>query len=156
MSSQHVACYPTESQYDRWKARADAIGYKTYSQFLQDMIEAGIKADKGFETAVDPDESPQQLRRQRNELKAELDQARDRIENLEEQAFLGERRAIRRYVRDNPGATTDEIIDYMERTASERTLRYLSMGSEIYGDTDANGQDAWYPTPDGATAEEGD
>ena len=138
--TQHVATYPTKDQYERWKARADELDVSC-SQFMQDMIEAGMKADRGFETNVNPDESVHQLRRQRNELKEALDRTRQRIEELEEQAFYAERRAVRRYVEDNPGATTEDIIEHMRETVPNRVIRYLD---DIYADVDGDGQHGWY------------
>lgn len=141
--SQHVATYPTTDQYERWKARADELDVSC-SQFIQDMIEAGMKADRGFETSIDPDESVHQLRRQRNELKEELYRARERIEELEEQAFYAERREVHQYVEENPGATTEEIIEHLRATVPDRLVRYLD---DVYIDDRDEGGDGWYPDP---------
>ena len=142
MSSEtlHVATYPTEDQYERWKARAEELDVSC-SQFMQDMIEAGMKTDRGFDTTVQPDESVTHLRRERNELSEELERAHERIEELEEQTFHAERRTVRRYVENNPGASTEEIIEHLRATVADRVVQYLD---EIYADLDADCEGDWH------------
>lgn len=120
-----VYAYPTEEQLARWDKRQEQVGARSRSQFICDMVEAGIKADKGFSTIVEPDESVHELRQQRNDLKDELARARDRVEQLEEQLHHGEREAIEEFVEDNPGATYDDIVRHLSRTIPERMDRYL-------------------------------
>mgnify|MGYP000695878062 CR=1 FL=1 len=77
--SQPATTYPTSQQYARWKDRAKDFGMSV-SEFIQYMVEAGLKK---FDARVEADESRQELRQQRNDLKAELEHARDRIDTLE-------------------------------------------------------------------------
>lgn len=121
VESKHAATYPTQQQYDRWAARADELGMST-SEFIEAMVEAGMK---DFDVTVNPDETNRELREQRNELKDELDRARDRIQDLEDTVYHGERRTIKEYVQTNPGAPYDEIIRHVMRTVPERVTTHL-------------------------------
>ncbi|MFC6837228.1 hypothetical protein [Halomarina ordinaria] len=119
--TQPAMAYPTKTQYARWKAHA-ADYEMSVSEFMQAMIEAGLKK---FEVAVTPDEPAHELREQRNDLKAELDHARKRIQRLEDQVHGGERRTIRRYVEQNPGVSYEEIVQQVIDTAPSRVSRHL-------------------------------
>lgn len=121
VESKHAATYPTQQQYDRWAARAGELGMST-SEFIEAMVEAGMK---NFDATVNPDETNRELREQRNELKDELDRARDRIQDLEDTVYHGERRTIKEYVQTNPGAPYDEIIRHVMRTVPERVTTHL-------------------------------
>lgn len=92
------------------------------SEFIEAMVEAGMK---DFDVTVNPDETNRELREQRNELKDELDRARDRIQDLEDTVYHGERRTIKEYVQTNPGAPYDEIIRHVMRTVPERVTTHL-------------------------------
>jgi len=118
---QSAMTYPTEDQYDRWKRRAEEMDMSV-SEFMQAMIEAGMKK---FDVSVEPDEMNQELRQQRNDLRDELQHARERIEALEDRIHHGERVAIRRYVEDNPGATYDDIVQHVIDTAAGRVTTHL-------------------------------
>lgn len=120
-----VYAYPSEEQLSRWDERRDYIGINSRSQFICDMVEAGIKADKGFSTTVAPDETTHELRQQRNDLKNELARARERIEQLENRLHSGEREMIERYVTENPGATFDDIVRQVVDTVPGRVNRHL-------------------------------
>lgn len=113
--------YPTEDQYQRWKRRADDRGM-SMSEFVECMVEAGMKK---FDATVTPDESVRELRQQRNDLKEELRDARERIERLEDELYHGEREAIREYVKENPGAEYDEIVQHIIDTAPARIVDRL-------------------------------
>ena len=113
--------YPKEDQRDRWEERADDMGM-SLSEFIQAMTEAGMKK---FDASVQPDESAGELREQRNELKAELDRARERIENLETRLYEGERQTIIQFVEDNPGATFEEIGQHVADTVPIRVSNQL-------------------------------
>ncbi|WP_299237225.1 hypothetical protein [Natronomonas sp.] len=87
------------------------------------MVEAGLKKFDASE--IDPDETNRELREQRNNLKAELDRARDRIADLEDAVYHGERQAIKEFVDTNPGASYDEIIQHVIDTVPERVTTHL-------------------------------
>lgn len=103
--TQPAMTYPTNAQYARWKKRADELDMSV-SEFMQGMIEAGMKK---FDATVEPDETPYELREQRNDLKDELDHARARIDRLENRLHRSERAAVSQYVEQNP------VIDALER-----------------------------------------
>lgn len=112
---------PTSNQYDRWKVRADQMDMSV-SEFMQAMIEAGLKK---FDATVEPDETRRELRRQRNDLKNELDRARSRIEELEEQLHRSEREAVRRFLETNPDAAFEDVVQHVIQTVPERVNRHL-------------------------------
>lgn len=118
-----VSTYPSEDQLERWKARSEDMGFRSRSEFVEAMVEAGLK--KFDATDVDPDETNRELREQRNDLKAELDRARTRIKELEDAVYHGERQAITEYVEENPGATYDEIIQHVIDTVPGRVTTHL-------------------------------
>ena len=131
----HTATYPSESQYERWKNQADQMGMNM-SEFVQAMVEAGLKK---FDAAVvQPDETNRELRQQRNDLKTELDRSRERMRELEDVVYRGERGDIKDYVEQHPGATYDEILQYITRQAPGRLSRHLTEmeGEEIQVDGD--------------------
>ena len=142
-----ASTYPTEAQYSRWKEHADELGM-SMSEFVECMVEAGLKK---FDVTVTPDETNQELRQQRNDLKEELDHARYRIERLENELHLGERWAVRSYVRANPGATYHEIIQHVIDTAAGRVTSHLDglEGDSIQVETDESGTELYYPLNDG-------
>lgn len=140
--SRHAATYPSEQQYQRWQDRADDLGM-SMSEFMEAMVEAGIKK---FDVSVEPDETNQELREQRNELKTELDRARNRIQDLEDAVYHGERRTIKRYVEDNPGATYDEIIQHIIDTVPQRVTTHLD---DLEGDELRQEDGGYYPAENG-------
>lgn len=113
--------YPTAEQYDRWKERADEF-VMNVSQFMQSMIEAGLKK---FDATVEPDETVQELRIQRNELKDKLDRARERIDTLEQQLYGTDAAAIAQHLEENPEADYSELVEQVRETAPKRVTRYL-------------------------------
>ena len=127
--SKQAATYPTEEQYRRWKARADEMGM-SLSEWLECMVEAG---QKKFDASVRPDESVEELREQRNDLRQELGRARDRIEKLERKLHHGERGMIIDYVHSNPGAEFDEIIQHTMENTPSRVSNHMDdlVGSEL-------------------------
>jgi vacuolar-type H+-ATPase subunit I/STV1 len=120
--SKRAVTYPTTHQYEQWSDRADELGYSSVSQYIQDMIEAGHKK---FDATVKPDETNRELREQRNDLKDELDHARERIADLEEQLHQDERAAVREHVENNPGAEFGDIVQHVIDTAPERVNRHI-------------------------------
>lgn len=135
---QPAMTYPTPEQYEGWKAEADEMDMST-SEWMQAMIEAGRKK---FDAQVDPDESAQELREQRNDLKEELDRARERIQELETQVHHGEQEAIREFIEENPGATFDDIARKLSETVPNRLNRHLD---ELEGDAVTVDGDEYYP-----------
>jgi len=121
--SRHAATYPTEEQYERWQSHADEMDMRSMSEFVEAMVEAGLK--KFDARSVQPDETNQELRQQRNDLKTELDAARRRIQELEDAAYHGERQEIKDFIETNPGASYDEIIQHIIDTIPERVTAHL-------------------------------
>ena len=121
--SRHAATYPTEEQYERWQTHAEEMGMRSMSEFVEAMVEAGIK--KFDASSIQPDETNQELRQQRNDLKTELDAARHRIQELEDAAYHGERQEIKDFIETNPGANYDEIIQHIIDTIPERVTVHL-------------------------------
>ena len=138
-NKQSAMTYPTEEQYEGWKEEADEMDMSV-SEWIQAMVEAGRKK---FDARIEPDESAQELREQRNDLKQQLELARDRIEELETQLHQGEQEIIRQFVADNPGATFGEITQEIIDTAPERANRHLD---ELQGDAVYVDGDEYYPT----------
>ena len=138
--------YPTEDQYERWQRKADDRGM-SMSEFVECMVEAGLKK---FDADVNPDETNQELREQRNDLKTELDRARERIDQLEDELHHGEREAIREYIKSNPGADYDEIVQHLIETAARRVTTHLEglEGDALRVETDDEGNDHYYPVND--------
>jgi len=115
------------------------MGFRSRSEFVEAMIEAGLKK---FDTSeVEPDETNHELREQRNHLKAELDRARDRIQELEDTVYHGERQTITEFVEDNPGATYDEIIQHVIDTVPGRVTDQLD---DLEGDVLRVEDDGYY------------
>lgn len=141
-NSHHVATYPTKDQYRRWKSQADDMGM-SMSEFIEAMAEAGMKK---FDVDVEPDETNRELREQRNELKGELDRARDRVRELEDAVYHGERRTIKRYVEENPGATYEEIIQQVIDTVPQRVTMHLD---DLEGDGLRHEDGAYHPDNNG-------
>jgi predicted RNase H-like nuclease (RuvC/YqgF family) len=122
--TQAAMCYPSSRQYEQWKTRAEERGYDSVSRFIIDMVEAGSKQ---MDISVEYDEEPQDLRRQRNDLKEELDDARRRIEALEDQLYRGERKAIIEFLDGrSDGATFAEIVQCLIDDAPTRVAEQLS------------------------------
>lgn len=147
--SHPTTTYPTENQYDRWEAKAEELGM-SMSEFVECMVEAGLKK---FDVTVTPDETNQELRDQRNDLKEELDRARTRIKQLENELHHGERGTIRDYVETNPAASYDDIVQYVIDTAAGRVTTHLEglEGNALRVETDDDGTDLYYPITNGST-----
>ena len=136
--SRHVATYPAEDQYHRWEEQADGLGM-SLSEFVEAMVEAGLKK---FEPTAEPDMTNQELRDQRDELKQELDHARNRIRELEDAAYHGERRTIKRFVEQNPGVGYDKIMQHVIDTVPQRVTTQLD---ELEGVEIQNTDAGYYP-----------
>jgi ElaB/YqjD/DUF883 family membrane-anchored ribosome-binding protein len=139
--TQPAMTYPTSRQYKTWKADADKMDMSV-SEWMQAMIEAGRKK---FDATVEPDESVEQLREQRNDLNQELEHARERIKKLETQLHTSEREKIRQFVEDNPGATVGEIGQELVDTVPERLDPHLDA---LEGETLIKQGDSYYSAGD--------
>ncbi len=139
--TQPAMTYPKADQYEEWKADAAEMGMSV-SEWMQAMVEAGRKK---FDATVEPDESVGELREQRNDLKAELEHARKRIDKLENQLHRSERQKIVEFVENNPGATVGEIGQELVDTVPERLDPHLDAleGQEL----DKQGE-GFYPAED--------
>lgn len=126
--TQPAMCYPKQPQYKQWKGRADEMGYESVSRFMIEMIEAGHKQ---LDIAVAYDEDTMELRKQRNDLKRELDEARDRLRQLENQLYRGERRTILDFLENEGEATFPEIVQHVINDAPSRVARIID---EMDGD----------------------
>lgn len=135
----HVATYPSDAQLDRWETHCEDMGFRSRSEFVEAMIEAGLK--KFDATEVTPDETNRELREQRNDLKSELDRARNRVRELEDAVYRGERQAITEFVEENPGATYDEIIQHVMDTVPPRVTTHLD---DLEGDVLRAEDDSYY------------
>lgn len=136
--TQVAMTYPTVEQYERWKDDAADMDMSV-SEWIQAMVEAGRKK---FDANVERDETAQELREQRNDLKDELDHARSRINELETQLHHGEREVIREYIEENPGVTFDDITRKVIDTVPERVNRHLD---QLEGDAVTVDGDEYYP-----------
>lgn len=130
-----VGTYVPQETKDRWDDRREDMGISSRSDFVQMMVEAGLKS---FERGIDPDEEKADIRAQRNDLRGELKRARKRISTLERQLHQSERDAILEYLSENPGVSYEDIVQYVINTASGRVTRLLDEmeGDELEVDDD--------------------
>lgn len=130
-----VGTYVPQETIDRWDDRRDEMGISSRSDFVQMMVEAGLKS---FERGIDPDEEKADIRAQRDDLRRELTRARKRINTLERQLHQSERDAILEYLSENPGMSYEDIVQYVINTASGRVTRLLDEmeGDELEVDDD--------------------
>lgn len=119
--SQAAMCYPRSDQYDYWVERAEAMDMSV-SEWMQSMIAAG---DKTFTEDVEHDETNEQLRRQRDQLRSDLQSARQRIEQLEDELYRSEREDIRSFVGDHDGVTFDDVVRHVVETAPSRVNNHI-------------------------------
>lgn len=124
------------------------------SEFLASMTEAGIKK---FERDVEPDFTKAELREQRADLLEELNQARERIEMLEQQVYQGERQTILNFIEDNPGAEYYDILNEVQQTAGSRLTKHLD-ALQIEGEIETNTSNQHFQveTEDGGEEAEGE
>lgn len=122
-SSQQATCYPKKPQYEQWKEWADEMGYNGVSGFMIAMIETGYKQ---MNVSVGYDEETKELREQRNDLKRQLDQARRRIKELEEQLYRSERRSIIEFIdRQSEPVSFAEIVQHIVDDTPARVAQHL-------------------------------
>ena len=132
-----AACYPSVTQYELWEDQSEQMGYNSVSQFMIEMIEAGHKQ---LTSSITYDEETSELRAQRNELKRELDASRERIDQLEERLYRGERRAILRFLSEQEdGVPFAEIVQHVIDDTPARVAEILEeMESEQIESSDGN------------------
>jgi len=136
---QPAMTYPTPEQYETWKEEATEMDMSV-SEWIQAMVEAGRKK---FDAQVEPDESAQELREQRNDLNEELVHARERIEKLENQLHQSERATVVEFVEENPGATYGEIGQRLSDTVPERLQPHVDA---LESEELRKEGDCYYPT----------
>jgi vacuolar-type H+-ATPase subunit I/STV1 len=125
-----TSVYPPDEQRERWEQRADELDMSVAS-FVAAMTEAGMKK---FERDIEPDHTRAELKAQRADLLDELNQARERIERLEDIAYKGERQAILNHLEENPGAEYHQILSKLQQTVGGRltdNLDFLQLESRI-------------------------
>ncbi|QWC20816.1 hypothetical protein KI388_07615 [Halorubrum sp. 2020YC2] len=136
--TKHVATYPTDEQLERWKCEAAEMDM-SFSEWIQAMVEAGMKK---FSPSVERDEDINDLRKQRNNLRKELEARRSRVQELETALYQGEREAIAEYIENNPGAEYGEIIQHMMNSTPERVSRQLDV---LDGERVRRDEEMFYP-----------
>lgn len=127
--SRHIAAYVPDDEAEEWEEQAEEMGM-SISEWVIAMTRAG---QKPFGREVAPNQSRDDLRKQRNDLRRELQRARDRIEELEERVHTSEREAILEYVEENPGAEYQDIVQHVVNSASSRVTEILDQmeGTEL-------------------------
>lgn len=131
-------CYPTEEQYGRWKENAEEAGMSV-SEFIISMVEAGHKT---FTVNVEPDETNQELRQERDLLREQLEDALDEISSLEKSIHRSEAVAIEAYIRENPGSTWGTIVEAVTEGVKDRVTDQLVI---LEGRTFRRFDGAFYP-----------
>ena len=127
--TKYAVCYPSVPQYKQWENWAEEMGYNSVSRFMTEMIEAGYTQ---IRSTITYDEETSELRTQRNELKRELDSTRERIDQLEEQLYRGERRTIVRYLSQREtGASFAEIV---QKVIDDTPARVAEIVEEMEAD----------------------
>lgn len=132
-----AATYPPETLYDSWSQHADSLNMST-SQFIIRMVEAGRKQ---IDVEGIANESAQELRQQRSDLKSELERQRDRVSKLEKQLHYTAQADIIDFVEANPGATAPEIIQHIANTVPERVASHLDL---LEGDALERGSNGYH------------
>lgn len=122
--TQAAMIYPTVDQYERWRDRANDLDMGV-SEFIQAIVEAGIKVNHGFELGLKRDESRQELREQQNELRDELKRPHERIKRLERQVCRGERGAIIEFIKRNLGASHAEVGQHIVDSYPKRLQAHI-------------------------------
>lgn len=122
MGSIQTTIYPNEEQHERWKRQAEEMD-RSVSSWVADMVEAG---QKKFDASVEPDETREEIRQERNDLRRDLEAARGRIRRLENHSDQ-ERQAIEAFLETNPDATFGEVVEHVMRTAPERVRDHFDM-----------------------------
>lgn len=119
----------TANQKERWDQEAKDRDM-SLSEYTIAMTEAG---QKKFDPDPTMDETVNQLRTQRNNLKDENIRLRERVTRLERQLGNGHRELIVKLVRDNPGITFDVLVQRVLKTVPERVSVHIDdlLGEQI-------------------------
>lgn len=125
--SKQVATYIPDEEYEAWVKQAEEMGMSK-SDWIKSMVRAG---QKKFNRDVEPTESRDDLRRRRNDLRRELQRARDRIEQLEGLVHRSEREAVIDYIDKNPGTQYGQVVQHVINSANSRVTRILD---DVEGD----------------------
>ena len=120
--SKHAATYPAEEQYEQWKEAAEEMGV-TVSEWIEFMVEAG---QKEFTRYAEQANSVEGIRRERNELRSELESARERIQTLEQHLYRGERGVIIEFIENHPGVTKTDIQKHLTATMGPRVEDHMT------------------------------
>lgn len=139
--TQVATAYPTQRQHERWKSRAEYLDM-SFSEFVQAMVEVGIKIDKGFEIGTEDDRTIKDLKRQRDVLREEVLHYRNRIEKLENQLYRDELTVVQNFIRENPGCTYPKVIQHIIDTVPERIVRIVEI---LEGDSILIDNGEYYP-----------
>ncbi|MFC6826520.1 hypothetical protein [Halopelagius fulvigenes] len=142
-NTQMATTYPTKQQYRRWGEMADKLDMSK-SGFIAAMVEAGMKK---FDESVEPDKTNQELREQRDDLKNELDNARERINKLEDRLYHSDSAEIRWFVSKNPGTDFNCLVEHLRATVPERADDHLTT---MEGESVEVRGEKLYPTPETA------
>lgn len=142
---QTATAYPRTETYERWTDHADQLEM-SISRYILAMVELGRKE---IDLSVKQDDEAAELRTQRNNLKRELDDARQRIEYLEQRLYRGERGAILDVLEDEEVAPFAVLVQRIIDDAPARVARALD---EMDGD-EVVISDGEYRLSEGATGE---
>jgi len=134
--SKKTTTYPDNEQRKRWEANAEELGM-SMSEFVESMVEAGMKS---FEVSITPESSVGELRRQRDQCRQQLREAKSRIDDLESRLGTTEQAEIREFIKNNPGATFDEITQHIGSSVPARVSNHL----EIMAGTELHEEDGTY------------
>lgn len=126
---QTATTYPRTEVYQEWSDHADDLDMSV-SNYIRAMVEAGRKQ---IDFSVERDGKAAELRTQRNNLKRELDDARQRIEYLENRLYRGERGAILDILDEDETTPFGLIVQRIIDDAPARVARALEEmdGEEI-------------------------
>lgn len=136
-----AVCYPPDELYKEWQQHATSLDISV-SQYLIRMVEAGRK-QVDFEDVAQ--QSVQELHSQYTDLQQELARQRQRNEKLEQQLHHTVQGEIIEFVKQNPGATTAEIIQNVADTVPGRVASHLDI---LEGDTLEARNNGYYCQPD--------
>jgi molecular chaperone DnaK (HSP70) len=113
--------YPSEEQRERWSVMAERCGM-SLSEFIEAMVEGGMKR---FDPRINQDEANAALREQRNNARKELEDARRRIEKLENKLDNDEREEVRNQIKKSPGITYNELVETVGYSVPQRVQDHL-------------------------------
>ena len=114
--------YPTEEQWDRWQDEMEARGFETPNQFVQAMVEAGLKE---FNAEVKPNKTVEELRDENRQLREQVEELRDHANDLENELVNTDKGVVYRYLHRNPKADYEAVLAQARETAPERVTRYI-------------------------------